>query len=178
MVQTDARTLLSCMRRPPRCGLHNGPPRAALPLRCMPASNSAPQPPRTSEPHDGLAALGFRVADGGRHISNTLILRELETLLAAVPADTPAKSYRAAILEENVLGKGTLSARKETASRLTALHGFDPTKPLFRVLLRPWGVAAANAIALASNSQLVDGCSCVWDLPLASAVTPSSKEEE
>ena len=178
MEQTGVRTLLSCMRRPPRCGLHNGPPRAALPLRCMPASNSAPQPPRTSEPHDGLAALGFRVADGGRHISNTLILRELETLLAAVPADAPAKSYRAAILEENVLRKGTLSTCREIASRLTAMHRLDPTKPLFRVLRRLWGVAVTNVTALASNSQLVDGCSCAWDLPLACAVTPSSKEEE
>jgi hypothetical protein len=70
----------------------------------------------------------------------TLMLRELETLLAAVPVDARAKSYRAAILEENVLGKGTLSTRKETTSRLTALHGLDPTKPLFRVLRRLWGV--------------------------------------
>ena len=178
MEQTGVRTLLSCMRRPPRCGLHNGPPRAALHLRCMPARRSSPKPAKPSEAHADLAALGFRVADSGPHTSKTLMLQELETLLAAVPADAPAKSYRAGIVEENVLGKGTLSARKETASRLTALHGFDPTKPLFRVLLRPWGVAAANAIALASNSQLVDGCSCVWDLPLASAVTPSSKEEE
>jgi hypothetical protein len=140
MEQTGVRKLLSCMRRPPRCGLHNGPPRAALPLRCMPARRSAPKPPRTTEPHAALAALGFRVADSGPHTSKTLMLQELETLLATVPANAPAKSYRAAILEENVLGKSTLSTRKETASRLTALHGLDPTKPLFRVLRRLWGV--------------------------------------
>jgi hypothetical protein len=178
MEQTGVRTLLSCMRRPPRCGLYNGPPRAALTLSCMSARRSTPKPPRTSEPHAALAALGFRLADSGPQTSMTLMLRELETLLAAVPVDARAKSYRAAILEENVLGKGTLSTRKETASRLTALHGLDPTKPLFRVLRRLWGVAATNRIALASNSQLVGGCSCVWDLPLASAVTPSSEEEE
>ena len=45
--------------------------------------------------------------------------------------------------EENVLGKRTFSSRKETASRLKALHGLDPSKPLFRVLLRLWAVDAA-----------------------------------
>lgn len=61
----------------------------------------------------------------------------------AVPAEAPAKAYRAAVVEENVLGKRTLSTRKETASRLTALHGLDPSKPLFRVLRRLWDVDAA-----------------------------------
>jgi len=87
--------------------------------------------------------MGFRVADSGPHTSKTLMLQELETLLAAVPSDAPAKAYRAAIVEENVLGKRTLSTRKETASRLTALHGLDPSKPLFRVLRRLWGVDPA-----------------------------------
>jgi hypothetical protein len=88
------------------------------------------------------------------------------------------KLYRSAIVEENVLGKDTLSTHKKPASRLTALHGFDPTKPLFRVLRRLWCVATTNVIAPASNSQLVGGCSCVWDLQMASDVTPSSEEEE
>jgi hypothetical protein len=144
----------------------------------MPDRRANPKPPKAADPKGELTALGFRVADSGPHTSKTLMLQELETLLATVPANAPAKSYRAAILEENVLGEGTLSTRKETASRLSTLHGFDPTKPLFSVLRTLWGVAATNVIALASNSQLVGGCSCVWDLPLASAVTPSSEEEE
>jgi len=147
------RTLLSCMRRPPRCGLHNGPPRAALTLRCMAARRSAPKPPRTSEPHAGFAALGRRVSDSGPQISKTLMLQELETLLAAVPIDAATKAYRAAILEENVLGKGTLSVRKETACRLTTLHGLDPTKPLVRVLRWLWGVVPNEHPQLA----LLDG---------------------
>ena len=95
---------------------------------------------RASDDKGDLTAQGFRVADSGPHTSKTLMLQELETLLAAVPADAPAKTYRAAIVEGNVLGKRTLSTRKETASRLTALHGLDPTKPLFRVLRRLWDV--------------------------------------
>lgn len=131
------------MRTNSRCGLHQGPPRAAQTLPCMPARRSSPKPPKPADAKGDLAALGFRVADSGPHTSKTLMLQELEALLAAVPADAPAKAYRAAIVEENVLGKRTLSTRKETASRLTALHGLDPTKPLFRVLRRLWAVDPA-----------------------------------
>lgn len=138
--QTAARTLLCCMRTNSRCGLHQGPPRAAQTLPCMPARRSSPKPPKPADAKGDLAALGFRVAESGPHTSKTLMLQELEALLAAVPADAPAKAYRAAIVEENVLGKRTLSTRKETASRLTALHGLDPSKPLFRVLRRLWAV--------------------------------------
>jgi hypothetical protein len=106
----------------------------------MPARRSSPKQPKAAEAHADLASMGFRVADSGPHTSKTLMLQEMEALLAAVPPDAPAKAYRAAIVEENVLGKRTLSTRKETASRLTALHGLDPTKPLFRVLRRLWEV--------------------------------------
>ncbi|MFN4865187.1 MAG: hypothetical protein ACK5GZ_02525 [Cyanobium sp.] len=119
----------------------------------MPARRASPKPPKPADAKGDLAALGFRVADSGPHTSKTLMLQELETLLAAVPADAPAKAYRAAIVEENVLGKRTLSTRKETASRLTALHGLDPSKPLFRVLRRLWAVdpAAHPQLALLSG---------------------------
>lgn len=116
----------------------------------MPACRPSPKPPKDAEGSEDLIGLGFRVADSGPHTSKTLMLQELEALLAAVPADAPAKAYRAAIVEENVLGKRTLSTRKETASRLTALHGLDPTKPLFRVLRRLWEAhpAAHSQLAL------------------------------
>jgi hypothetical protein len=109
----------------------------------MPARRSSPKPPKAADANGDLTALGFRVADSGPHTSKTLMLQELETLLAVVSAEAPAKVYRAAVVEENVLGKRTLSTRKETASRLTALHGLDPSKPLFRVLRRLWDVDAA-----------------------------------
>ena len=128
------------MRIQPRYDLHQGPPKAADPLPCMPARRASLMPQKPEKAKEDLAALGFRVAQSGPHTSKTLMLQELEALLAAVPADAPAKAYRAAIVEENVLGKRTLSTRKETASRLTALHGLDPSKPLFRVLRRLWAV--------------------------------------
>jgi len=50
------------------------------------------------------------------------MLQELEALFEAVPEEAPARAHRAAIVEENVLGKRTAATRKETASRLKALH--------------------------------------------------------
>jgi hypothetical protein len=115
----------------------------------MPSRRSSPKTRQGAGAKGDLAALGFRVTDSGPHTSKTLMLQELETLLAAVPSDAPAKAYRAAIVEENVLGKRTLSTRKETASRLTALHGLDSSKPLFRVLRRLWDVEPAARPQLA-----------------------------
>jgi hypothetical protein len=106
----------------------------------MPARRSNTNPPKVAGAKSDLPAPGFRVADSGPHTSKTLMLQELEALLAAVPAGASAKAYRVAMVEDNVLGKRTLSTRKETASRLTALHGLDPSKPLFRVLRRLWAV--------------------------------------
>lgn len=191
------------MRRQPMCG--------PLPLehhqacdprtpRCMPARRSSPKPPKAADAKGELVAQGFRVADSGPHTSKTLMLQELEALLASVPPDAPAKAYRVAIVEENVLGKRTLSTLKETASRLTALHGLDPTKPLFRVMQRLLGVDPTAHPKLA----LLGGLACkapafhpkvqrlrarprpsqppcawrrVWDLLPASAVKPTREEE-
>jgi len=131
------------MRRQPTCG--------PLPLehhqacdprtpRCMPSRRAVPKPLKAAAATPDLAALGFRIAQSGPHTSKTLMLQELETLFEALSADAPATAYRTAIVEENVLGKRTASTRKETATRLKALHGLDPSKPLFRVLRRLWDV--------------------------------------
>ena len=117
------------MRRQPQCDLHQGPPRAAHALRRMPARCSSAKHPEVSDDKVDLVTLGFWVADSGPHTSKTLMLQEPEILLAAIPADAPAKAYRTAIVEENVLGKRTLYAFKETASR-----------PLFRMVRRLWDV--------------------------------------
>ena len=117
------------------------------------------------------------VADRSPHTSKTLMLQELETPLAAVSADAAPKAYRAAIVVENVIGKRAFSARKETVPRLTALHGLDPNKPLFRMVRRLWDVDPTTLLQLASYSQLGWGCSRIWDLPPASVVTTTSEGE-
>ena len=136
----------------------------------MPSRRPNPKPATVAAANGDLEALGFRVAQSGPHTSKTLMLQELEALLAAIPPDAPAKAYRTAIVDENVLGKRTLSTRKETATRLTALHGLDPSKPLFRVLRRLWAVDPAAHPQLA----LLLGKSCVDQAQVASRVAAHS----
>ena len=81
----------------------------------MPPRSSSPKPPKDADAKCDLAALGFRVAGSGPHTSKTLMLQELEALLAAVPAGAPAKANRNMILEANVLG--LFKACKETATQ-------------------------------------------------------------
>jgi len=146
-------------------------------LCCMSASRTKLKAPEANDGNGELLALGSRVADSGPYTSKLLMPQELQTLLAAMPADAEAKAYRVAIIDEYVLGKRTLSARKETASRPTALHCLDPTKLLLRVLRRLWDVDPTTLLQLKSYSQQVCGCGYVWDLPLGSVVTPTSEEE-
>ncbi|MBW4531574.1 MAG: hypothetical protein KME02_12905 [Aphanothece saxicola GSE-SYN-MK-01-06B] len=143
----------------------------------MSASQTKLKAPEANDGSGELLALGLRVADSGLHASKTLMFQELEALLAAVPADASAKDYRTAIVDENALGSPTISARKETGSRLNGQHGLDPNKLLFRVLQRVWGVDPAAPPQLALHSQLACARSCVWDLPAASAMTPINEEE-
>jgi hypothetical protein len=81
----------------------------------MPARRSSPKPPKPADAKGDLAALGFRVAERGPHTSKTLMLQELEALLAAVPADAPSKSSLARVEPGNELG--TFKAADETATK-------------------------------------------------------------
>ena len=143
----------------------------------MPASRTRPKPQQAHEDSVERLGLGFRVAASGPNTSKTLMFQELETLLAAVPVDAAAEAYKAAIVSEDVLSQHTLSTRKRTSSKLTARHGLDPTKSLFRVQWRLWGVDHATRLQMTSYSQLVCGFRGLWDLLLASAVTPTCAEE-
>ncbi len=66
------------------------------------------------------------------------MLAELEELLAVAPPEASRHDYAAAIIEDNVLRKQTLSTRRLTNQRLGELYGLDPALPLFRVLRKLW----------------------------------------
>ena len=121
------------MRPKPRCGLYQSLPRAAQTFHYMPTLSSTPKPTKVADAKGDLVAQGFRVDDNGPHTSNSLRVQELKAILSALPADAAAMGYRAAILEENALRKCTTSTRKEIASRMTACHGLDDKRLLFRV---------------------------------------------
>jgi len=87
--------------------------------------------------------LGIRTGAASVHTSRTMMLRELEEVLAIVPSDSPAAGYEEAIVSANALGKPTLATRKRTATRLTELYGLDPTYTLFRILRHFWDASPA-----------------------------------
>ncbi len=81
-----------------------------------------------------MLEFGIKFAGGGTHISRTIMLSELATLLAAVPQKSAADDYREAILQRNVLGKTTDSTRQKTLRHLRELYALDENLPIFNLL--------------------------------------------
>jgi hypothetical protein len=76
-----------------------------------------------------LAKLGFRLGRGGVHQSKTMMLRELSALLQAAPEPGSA-DVADLIINQNVLLKGTGSARRLALQRLNGLYGFASGAPI------------------------------------------------
>lgn len=95
------------------------------------------------------AAFGFRFGDRGTHTSRTLMLDELETVIASVPPNAGREAYADAIIHQNLTDKRTAATRRLTNQRLGELYALDPAVPLFRVLRRTWGVDTAGHPLLA-----------------------------
>lgn len=86
-----------------------------------------------------LNRLGFSFRRGGAHSSRTIMLDELQALLAYVgDPDATMEDYRRAIEVENCLGKRSASTRKRTYSHLVDLYSLDSSTLLFRALLFFW----------------------------------------
>lgn len=91
-------------------------------------------------PPSAAEKLGFRFGAKGTHASRTLMLSELEAVLAAAPAAVDRAAYAAAIVEDNCLEKPTASTRRISSQRLGELYALDPFVALFRVLRSLWSV--------------------------------------
>ena len=92
-----------------------------------------------TEKNSCLAKFGFSVERGGAHIARTMMLAELDTLLAHV--DNPEAEttvYRQLIVDENCLGKRSVKTRTLTYRHLADLYALDQTKILFRALRYFW----------------------------------------
>lgn len=79
---------------------------------------------------------GFSARKSGGHMSRSMMLPELGLLLGATTADAGRAEYRAAIVDDNILGKPTYSSRRKAEKHLYELYGLDPSLALFRVLRR------------------------------------------
>ena len=83
---------------------------------------------------------GFRFGPRGTHGSRTMMLRELTELFALLPRDATREDYKAAIVQENALGKRTYATRLSSRQRLNEMYGLDPRLALFRVLRHLWRI--------------------------------------
>lgn len=96
-----------------------------------------------------LEKLGLKFSSGGSHISRTMMLAELESVLATVPAGSSASDYRDAILVRNVLAKTTESTRQKSLRHLRELYALDEFVPIFGLLRRLNGIDPASLPLLA-----------------------------
>jgi len=109
--------------------------------------------PPTRSRGDAIAA-GFRFGHIGTHTSRTIMLDELTAVLAAVPLNGKPDEYLTAIVEENCLGKQTVSTRRLTLQRLRELYALDPAVPVFRILRRLWDLDEQSRPLLALLTSL------------------------
>jgi hypothetical protein len=75
---------------------------------------------------------------GGPSTSQTIMVSSLQRLLAITPPDSPPASYRAAVMDENVLGKQTVSGREWAFRQLRRFYALNPQSLLFRALRDLW----------------------------------------
>ena len=92
---------------------------------------------------------GFRFGEKGTHSSRTMMLEELRLLLSAALGAMDKSEYARAVLEDNCLGKRTLSTRKLSLQRLSELYGLDSKILYFKILRDLWNISDANQPLLA-----------------------------
>lgn len=95
-----------------------------------------------------LQGFGMKFSSGGAHISRTMMLAELETVLNSVPLGSSVGAYQDAIVVRNILAKATESTRRESLRRLRELYALDESVAIFALLRK------LNAIDLGSLSLL------------------------
>jgi hypothetical protein len=96
-----------------------------------------------------LETFGLKFSSGGAHISRTMMMQELDAVLANVPQGSGAADYREAVLQQNVLGKTTGSTRQKSLRHLRELYALDEVAPIFGLLRRLHAMDAASLPLLA-----------------------------
>ena len=91
---------------------------------------------------------------GGTHTRRTMMLGDLSAVLRCIGPGAPAGEYRAAVIDHNILGKGTLTGRQRAYRYLRELYALDPGALGFRALRDLWDVDTAARPVLALLSAL------------------------
>lgn len=82
--------------------------------------------------------LGFRFGDKGTHTSRTIMLDEISRLLRICNRASVRGDYVKALVDDNCLGKHTLSTRRLSLQRMTELYALDIAVPVFRLFREFW----------------------------------------
>src|ERR1017187_664128 len=85
-----------------------------------------------------------------------MMFRELRAVLDTVPGNSGAADYRAAILQQNVLGKTTDSTRRESLRRLRELYALDEATPIFGLLRKLHAIDSESLPLLAIQVAWAD----------------------
>jgi hypothetical protein len=75
---------------------------------------------------------------GGPSTSQTIMVSSLRSLFAELPADALPGDYRAAVMEDNLLGTQTTGGREWAFRQLRRFYALDPRSLLFRALRDLW----------------------------------------
>jgi len=75
---------------------------------------------------------------GGATTSHTIVVSALRELLDGAGVHAGSADYERAVLEENILGKGTVESRRRTLRYLRELYVLSPEALLFRALSDLW----------------------------------------
>lgn len=130
------------------------------------------------EQEDPSTRFGFRYGERGTHGSRSIMLADLCQLLASTPVGAAYDDYRAAIMDENVLGKGTASTRLWSWKKLRELYGLDSRFGVFRCFRQLWETDSAGrpllAILCASarDPLLRMSATVIFRAPIGSVVGP------
>ena len=126
-----------------------------------------------------LVRYGFKLAKGGAHTSRTMMRVELENLLRTVPDDAADHAYALAVVDNNVLGKVTVSSRRKSLSHLKELYALTLNTPLFSALRTLYRLSPdslpqlALLVALARDPLLRASADAILPLPQGQSVTPA-----
>ncbi|MCP4378065.1 MAG: hypothetical protein GY794_18065 [bacterium] len=102
-----------------------------------------------------LEFFGFRFGMSGAHSSRTMMLSEMEMLLASTPGDASKADYAEQAVNFNVLEKKTVKARQLTLRHLAELYSLNENVPLYRVFRQLWASDTDAHPVLALTLSLV-----------------------
>lgn len=122
-------------------------------------------------------------ASGGATTSHTIAVQALQVLLASAGSSASAAKYEKAVLDDNVLGKDTIEARRRTLRYLREVYVLKTESVLFRALGDLWNddpngqPLLAGLCALARDPVFRASCPAIFDSEPGDEVTSADLGE-